>query len=610
MTAIASNDVKFNLPANTMKIPDPKEKEKETPKEKKHNKWEGINKEFFNRIGGIPPQMIINPAKGKDKAGVIKPENKWVCLEFEHPARNDHLKLRHWVKESEKEQPYVYGKLSRKIDLIKYSAEEYEEFLKDLDPTWSKDETDVLWELCELYDLRFIVIADRFANCPEYKRSIEELKDRYFSIAKKLLEQRGETSHLFVKKPFNFEYEVKRKSNLEKLLLQTAEQYQGEKQYLEMVKVLEQKIKKEEKEMKNLKKLMSKEDQGGDLETDTFSNYRRPPHTLKPAIPGKQQPVSGGESSPCMSPSGRGGRRDRGSGVYLRSQLMNASLPIPEKAKKKLDQVLKELGIPEKLTPTAAVVKVYDSLRKEALTYLSFEKHVQKKEKEKKLLEARLDEIQKSKKSFPPQIPGGSNPQMLPPQNMGQMMVPGPNSGMNNPQMQPMGGAPSHMITSTAVPFPQGMPSHMQQIPQRGHAIPNMNHGHGHTSQMPVPMQMQMQQQMHMNGQVPPAQQIPHRHTRQNFDTDITGEGSTIGAQIPGYQRQPHPVNHEPPPAPAPAPEREVTETQKTQDPPESAQNKKKGKRKPKADKKTNKRASAEGSGPDSEASEKKKKKK
>ena len=42
---------------------------------------------------------------------------------------------------------------------------------------WSKEETDQLFDLCEQFDLRFIVIADRF-NPP---RSIEELKSRYYS---------------------------------------------------------------------------------------------------------------------------------------------------------------------------------------------------------------------------------------------------------------------------------------------------------------------------------------------------------------------------------------------------------------------------------------------
>lgn len=42
---------------------------------------------------------------------------------------------------------------------------------------WSKEETDQLFELCERFDLRFIVIADRFPTA----RSVEDLKSRYYS---------------------------------------------------------------------------------------------------------------------------------------------------------------------------------------------------------------------------------------------------------------------------------------------------------------------------------------------------------------------------------------------------------------------------------------------
>jgi DNA methyltransferase 1-associated protein 1 len=42
---------------------------------------------------------------------------------------------------------------------------------------WSREETDKLFELCERFDLRFIVIADRFPTT----RSVEDLKNRYYS---------------------------------------------------------------------------------------------------------------------------------------------------------------------------------------------------------------------------------------------------------------------------------------------------------------------------------------------------------------------------------------------------------------------------------------------
>lgn len=51
--------------------------------------------------------------------------------------------------------------------------------------TWSREETDRLFDLCQRFDLRFIVIQGRW-NFGEYekykKRTTEDLKDRYYSV--------------------------------------------------------------------------------------------------------------------------------------------------------------------------------------------------------------------------------------------------------------------------------------------------------------------------------------------------------------------------------------------------------------------------------------------
>ena len=76
---------------------------------------------------------------------------------------------------------------------------------------WSKEETDHLFDLCEQFSLRFIVIADRFGYAPDensrkreakasaksakkkiiHERTVDEIKDRYYSVAKAVLELRG-----------------------------------------------------------------------------------------------------------------------------------------------------------------------------------------------------------------------------------------------------------------------------------------------------------------------------------------------------------------------------------------------------------------------------------
>ena len=95
-------------------------------------------------------------------------------------------------------------------------------------------------DLCERFQLRCIVIADRFstelaeavANSKKREkksilksdRSVDELKDRYYTVAKALLQAKGDASHPIVTRPFNFEQELRRKNNLEKIFMRTKEQ--------------------------------------------------------------------------------------------------------------------------------------------------------------------------------------------------------------------------------------------------------------------------------------------------------------------------------------------------------------------------------------------------
>jgi hypothetical protein len=111
--------------------------------------------------------------------------------------------------------------------------------------------------------MRFIVVADRFSaehqdrlnqlNCqtapkrkrdaksarkqaPVKDRSVDEIKARYFSVSKEILKLRGETKHPIVVKPFNYEMEVRRKNNLEKIFMRTKDMIEQEKYYLQQLK--------------------------------------------------------------------------------------------------------------------------------------------------------------------------------------------------------------------------------------------------------------------------------------------------------------------------------------------------------------------------------------
>ena len=120
-----------------------------------------------------------------------KSVDKWVWYGFKNPARGDGLTLNHWAKAKECEEPYPFARFNRKVEVIRYTDEEYEKATKliNLKPgglaintDWSKAETDHLFDLCEQFSLRFIVIADRFGlTAPQRKRDAkaEEKKMGY-----------------------------------------------------------------------------------------------------------------------------------------------------------------------------------------------------------------------------------------------------------------------------------------------------------------------------------------------------------------------------------------------------------------------------------------------
>lgn len=68
----------------------------------------------------------------------------------------------------------------QQVSIPSYSESEYNQYLKSED--WSQAETDHLMDLCQRFDLRFIVIHDRWDRAAFRDRSVEDLKERYYNI--------------------------------------------------------------------------------------------------------------------------------------------------------------------------------------------------------------------------------------------------------------------------------------------------------------------------------------------------------------------------------------------------------------------------------------------
>lgn len=260
----------------------------------------GVRREVQALMGdSVPPIAIVEQRSYKSRPSIsqklFKPRH-WEERPFQHGGRTDGLVLRHWkrsipgtnarplavangstdvemtedaktapaVQELNFEEEYPSEKWNVTVEVPSYTDEQYESMLKSDD--WSRQETDYLVGLCRDYDLRWIVIADRYtpddipkvdtpvqngepngtevvaASKSQYvPRSMEALKQRYYAIAAKMMEVKTPAStmtstefQLWEKmRNFDAKTEVMRKSMAEKLFERTKDEADEERILLE-----------------------------------------------------------------------------------------------------------------------------------------------------------------------------------------------------------------------------------------------------------------------------------------------------------------------------------------------------------------------------------------
>lgn len=320
-------------------------------------KSDNFSREIYSLTGGYP-SMIPSASRKviqalKEKRYSKKEAEKWVWAPFTNSARSDNMHLFHWRKESEKEDDYVFSKFNKQIQLVEFTEEEYDRLIPE--SNWSKEETLYLWDMCKLYDLRFVIIQDRYDITRFEERTVEDLKERYYTVAKIMLEARGEKEHPICKLPYAANYEKRRKALLEKYMLRTKEQDEEEKMLCEEARKLDIRIRKEEKEQKIFEKLMSSNDE--ELEIPEWTQ----------------------------------GRKDPPKGPCLRSYYLTQPV-LPSRLQKKVDTINSDLGIPLRPMPTQEVVELFEKLKKQVLILLNLQKYVVKKENEKKSIEDKIRE--------------------------------------------------------------------------------------------------------------------------------------------------------------------------------------------------------------------------
>lgn len=356
------------------------EKRSKPPKENL-KKPDGVSREVYALTGGLPPVMpALDTASLKKRHPISSKKISWQWLPFTSSARKDNLQLYHWVKIVDGVPPsgdYYFARYNKSIDVVRYTEEEYNRI--PYDPKWSKQETDQLFDLCEQFDLRFIVIADRF-NPP---RSVEELKSRYYSAAKAVVLARAATpddatDHTLVKESYNTSHEIERKRALGAVLSQSRQQEREDAEALAEAK--------RSSEARLAKKQGSNDVDTSGLAADGDAAEKAP---STPARPGSPSPVhpprpSAAAATPSLTSAFvtalNGTRLPR---VFTRGALLTQLVhtivpPGGARLSKRVEQTLEELGVQTKpKVPTQAVCAEHLELRKEVLTMLNLKKQLQ-----------------------------------------------------------------------------------------------------------------------------------------------------------------------------------------------------------------------------------------
>lgn len=230
---------------------------------------------------GAPPISIVAP-KFKEKPKLPFKPRPWEETPFGNSARKDGLILRHWrrkgdvsnaaalpvtpadsnaaseMEQDEKAAPTLsdshWAKFNVKIDRPQYTDEQYKTHLKNDD--WSKEETDYLVDLATDFDLRWVVVADRYeyqpkeqpkehedsmAVTPQAKpRTQEDMKARYYDVAAKSMVLHNPLSSMSSSEfdahekmtKYNPDQEKKRKMYAEQLMNRTDEEKYEEEMLL------------------------------------------------------------------------------------------------------------------------------------------------------------------------------------------------------------------------------------------------------------------------------------------------------------------------------------------------------------------------------------------
>lgn len=407
----------------------------------------------------VPTHPIPTQPSGKKPVQ----RRKWQWVPFHNSARKDGLQLKHWDVVGRTPKDYTFARFNKSIRMVTYTDAEYAAVLEKLvsfnvvkdksttdaasksgpeaakpstaadadgakPPTkqsspskpasprrphavnhvppqqpWTKEETDMLFSLCLKYDLRFIVIHDRWPD-KFPSRSVDELKDRYYSVAKAIIDHRGLLTPkqkaglpLALQKhcqainmnPFDYEYESIRKNQLDFQYRRSKAELREEEETVREARRIEANRKRLAKERQRLAKLLTAAGEAG-AHAGSIDGRKGVDSALAAAAAAVNMPQ---KTFP---------HRKTGAGAYARSSMIYTPVSQSARTSRRIDEALNELGVGTRPTPTTIVVDNFDLLRMDILAYIELQRTVLRKEEDTHMLRIKLARLKGDVAPVPP----------------------------------------------------------------------------------------------------------------------------------------------------------------------------------------------------------------
>ncbi|KAF3690888.1 DNA methyltransferase 1-associated protein 1 [Channa argus] len=314
-----------------------KKKSKKTTETLTFKRPEGMHREVYALLYSdkkdAPPLLPSDTTQGyrtvKAKLG-CKKVRPWKWMPFTNPARRDGAIFHHWRRVAEEGKDYPFARFNK-------------------------------------------------------KRSVEDLKERYYSICGKLTKIRaasGTEPKIYI---FDAGHERRRKEQLEKLFTRTPEQVAEEEYLIQELRKIENRKKEREKKAQDLQKLIKAADTTTELRRaeKRVSKKKLPQkrETEKPAVP---------ETAGIKFPD------FKSAGVTLRSQRMKLPSSVGQKKIKAIEQILIEQGVDLNPMPTEEIVQMFNELRSDLVLLYELKQAHSNCEYEQQMLRHRYEALLKA----------------------------------------------------------------------------------------------------------------------------------------------------------------------------------------------------------------------